>query len=222
LLHLSQNCPGVIGKIKSLMRKEALFLFAGLLLFAFAVILLLLPVDHLLNQYDTRLLYILNGQRLEMLDPFWIWVSKTTFYISFSIPLGLFLYSLRYKLPALRMKSYFVFLSWAISVIILNILKHTIDRPRPFRVLEGIEKLSAGGSPSFPSGHTLEAFTVISAVLLLFAVPRWLKPVLVIWALMVAYTRICLGVHYPSDVLAGIGLGIFISCSTICFFVRPE
>jgi len=200
-----------------IMKKETIFLFAGLLLFALAVMLLLLPSDHVPNQYDTRLLYILNGQRLEMLDPFWIWVSKTSFYISFSIPLGLFLYSLRYKLPALKMKSYFVFLSWAVSVIILNILKYTIDRPRPFRVLEGIEKLSAGGSPSFPSGHTIEAFTVVSAVLLLFAIPRWLKPLLLLWALMVAYTRVCLGVHYPSDIMAGIGLGIFISSLIICF-----
>lgn len=208
---------GIFSKIQSLMRKEALFLFAGLLLFVFAVILLLLPADHLLNQYDTRLLYILNRQRLELLDPFWIWVSKTSFYISFSIPLGLFLYSLRYKLPALKMRSYFIFLSWAVSVIILNILKHAIDRPRPFRVLEGIEKLSAGGSPSFPSGHTLEAFTVISAVLLLFALPRWLNALLILWALMVAYSRIYLGVHYPSDVAAGIGLGGIIAASVTFF-----
>lgn len=200
------------------MRKETLILLPGLLLFVFAVMLLLLPADHLLNQYDTRLLYILNGRRPDVLDVFWIWLSNISFYVSVVIPLAMFLISRRKNLPGLKRKSYLVMISWAASVIILNILKHTINRPRPFRVLEGIEKLSAGGSPSFPSGHTIEAFTVVMTVILLSVGPKWFRAVLLLWALMVAYSRVCLGVHYPTDVLAGAGLGMMISGMVIYIF----
>lgn len=198
---------------------HAIFI-AGLLMTTAAVMALWLPDTHVMNRADVGIMYLLNGNRWESSDVFWIWLSKTSFYVSVLIPLGMFLISKRKNLPGLKRRSYLLMISWAASVIILNILKHTINRPRPFRVLEGIEKLSAGGSPSFPSGHTIEAFTVVMTVILLVVGPKWFRALLLLWALMVAYSRICLGVHYPSDVLAGAGLGMMISGMVVYFFKK--
>ena len=88
-------------------------------------------------------------------------------------------------------------------------LKALIDRDRPFNTYPYIEKLSSGGDSSFPSGHTMEAFAVAAAFLLLFSKTKIIVPVY-FWAFLVAYTRMALGVHYPTDVLAGMVIGTFI------------
>jgi undecaprenyl-diphosphatase len=60
--------------------------------------------------------------------------------------------------------------------------------------------------PSFPSGHTSSAFNTATFICLTY--PKWyvIAPA-ALWATSVAYSRMYLGVHYPSDVLAGAVLG---------------
>jgi undecaprenyl-diphosphatase len=70
--------------------------------------------------------------------------------------------------------------------------------------------MSTGGSLpsdqfSFPSGHTAAAFAM--ATLVSFHFPILTLPV-IIWALLVGFSRIYLGVHYPTDILAGIVIGV--------------
>ena len=85
-------------------------------------------------------------------------------------------------------------------------LKRVTRRQRPFEQCDGIR---AGLPPpdafSFPSGHTLHA--VAFAVLLSAFYPA-LLPLLGVFALAVGLSRVVLGLHYPSDVLVGAGLGI--------------
>ena len=88
-------------------------------------------------------------------------------------------------------------------------LKSVIVRDRPFTTYPYIEKLSSGGDSSFPSGHTLEAFAMAATVSFMFRRKKIIFPVY-IWAILVAYSRMALGVHYPSDVLAGIMIGTLI------------
>ena len=92
------------------------------------------------------------------------------------------------------------------SGIISTLLKHIIERPRPFDLYPELEKLSAGGSFSFPSGHTADAFAFATAICI--AYPRWyiIIPAFT-WAGSVGYSRMDLGVHYPSDVMAGVIIG---------------
>jgi len=95
-----------------------------------------------------------------------------------------------------------------IGLILYKLLKSGTTRPRPYEVLADIR---AGIAPldacSFPSGHTLHAvaFTVVGVS----AMPA-LAWVFVPFALLVALSRVVLGLHYPSDVLAGavIGAGV--------------
>jgi membrane-associated phospholipid phosphatase len=92
------------------------------------------------------------------------------------------------------------------AAVITSVLKYTIDRPRPFETYPDIEKATYAGSPSFPSGHTSDAFSLATS--LSIAYPKWYVIVpSYAWALTVAYSRMHLGVHYPSDVLAGALVG---------------
>jgi undecaprenyl-diphosphatase len=93
----------------------------------------------------------------------------------------------------------------AVSGVINAALKVWIARPRPPLVVPGIRTL---GPPlwelSFPSGHTLLAFIVLGGV---WHLDRRLAYVWLPCAVLVGLSRIYLGVHFPSDVLAGAALG---------------
>jgi undecaprenyl-diphosphatase len=94
-----------------------------------------------------------------------------------------------------------------------KMLKTGTLRPRPYQSLLHIE---AGAQPldafSFPSGHTLHAvgFTVVA-----LAYWPWLAPLLVPFTLLTAASRVALGLHYPSDVLAGAALGATVGTASL-------
>lgn len=97
--------------------------------------------------------------------------------------------------------------AFAISSVLTVGLKNTIKRERPFKTYpDEIFKYSSGGSYSFPSGHTSSAFSTATSLSLIY--PKWyvIAPTMT-WAGLVGYSRMHLGVHYPSDVIAGAILG---------------
>jgi membrane-associated phospholipid phosphatase len=90
--------------------------------------------------------------------------------------------------------------------MITGALKYGIDRERPFVTYADINKHSTGGSPSFPSGHTTMAFATATSLCL--AYPKWYVIVpSMLWAGSVGYSRMYLGVHYFTDVMAGALIG---------------
>ena len=98
-------------------------------------------------------------------------------------------------------------ISFAVELPVCTIMKYGIKRSRPFETLEGIHhRRSPGDRFSLPSGHTSAAF--VMAVLLSCFYPALLLPA-IIWASLVGISRIYLGVHYPTDVLAGMAVGTF-------------
>lgn len=95
------------------------------------------------------------------------------------------------------------------SLLFTNLLlKHLVARVRPFVVVDGLTALVTERDPnSFPSGHTSAAFAFVFA--LLFGVKkRWLQVLLVAGAALMGCSRLYVGVHYPTDVLAGCVVGI--------------
>ncbi len=94
-------------------------------------------------------------------------------------------------------------------------LKKRTSRPRPYQVYAAISAAApALDRFSFPSGHTLHAvsFSVVACA----AYPQ-LAPVLYPFALLVALSRPVLGLHYPSDVMAGATLGYVIAQGVLAF-----
>lgn len=98
-----------------------------------------------------------------------------------------------------------VLTAFAIELPLYLLLKNTIRRPRPSSVILGLQpKHKASDKFSLPSGHTAAAF--LFATLLSFYYPVWFYVFFSV-ASLIALTRVLLGVHYPSDIAAGILLG---------------
>jgi undecaprenyl-diphosphatase len=103
----------------------------------------------------------------------------------------------------------------AIAALLHRALKGWTQRPRPFRAHADITAYIAPLDEfSFPSGHTLHA---VGFTLLALAWFPWLAALLVPFALLVALSRVVLGVHYPSDVAAATLVGATLAWASFCF-----
>jgi undecaprenyl-diphosphatase len=171
----------------------------------------------LFSGFDIALLNWLNHHLIPDSVPVLRIISFTTTFISIALVLIILIISLVRRSKSIR-KRFFILAAVLILVAITSQgLKIFFYRERPFKIYPFIEKLSEGGDSSFPSGHTLEAFAIAAALSLLFSKKKIVIPVY-LWAILVAYSRMALGVHYPSDVLAGVIIGTFIGWSVPWIF----
>ena len=89
------------------------------------------------------------------------------------------------------------------------VLKHLVARTRPWLVVEGLTALVDEHDPnSFPSGHTSASFAAASAWCRTLP-RRWMGVTAVVLAALMGFSRLYVGVHFPSDVLAGVLVGLF-------------
>jgi undecaprenyl-diphosphatase len=108
-----------------------------------------------------------------------------------------------------------MFIVGLLGLLVYKLLKRATSRPRPFMRSDAIHRAAdVLDEYSFPSGHTLHAvsFTVIA-----LAYYPFLAGLLIPFALLVAVSRPVLGLHYPSDVLAGATIGAVLA--TLSFLV---
>lgn len=173
----------------------------------YLVVLLLFPVISIYSQnIDINLLRDINLNRNKQLDGVFRGFSNSAGLVAFGLPVLLLGIGVIEKDSIMRNHSLYIGASVLTSAIITNILKYSLDRPRPFETYSFIENVTIAGSPSFPSGHTSDAFALATSVSL--AYPKWYIIVpSYAWAGVVSYSRMDLGVHYPSDVLAGAVIG---------------
>jgi undecaprenyl-diphosphatase len=101
---------------------------------------------------------------------------------------------------ALRNTSRLALATLVLSHLIVQVIKRTVERRRPARVMDCVSLVREPDRFSFPSGHATASMSV--ALVYGIAFPAWSVPLLLL-ALLVGFSRVRLGVHYPSDVLVG-------------------
>jgi len=180
------------------------------------IFLVFVSVMQYFQKSDIAILQAIFENRIPGFDSTFIFITNTAAAIAFGVPGILLIVSFIRKNPELRQSALRILISVALSAIVANILKYTIDLPRPYEIYPFIEKLSVGGSPSFPSGHTADAFAFAVAAGQIHRKWYILLPGL-IWASLVGYSRMSLGVHFPSDVLAGAIIGVACAFGYISF-----
>lgn len=103
-----------------------------------------------------------------------------------------------------------ILLSLALTSICVNaVLKNVVQRPRPFHVDTSVIPLIFPSGYSFPSGHTASAFAAATAI---FLYRKKAGIVAFVLAAIIAFTRMYLFVHYPTDIIGGIVVGVICAC----------
>ena len=161
-----------------------------------------------LNSLDTSALLALNGLFPTSTDTFWIAITKTVSWLP--------LYAV--LLHRLHSSSNSVLFIKRLALVVVGVLffdqgaeffKYTLERPRPCHEVEGLRVLAHCSPFGFFSAHAANSFG------LAFLFRKWLHlswcPILLFVAILLRFSRIHIGVHYPSDLLAGALWGFLIS-----------
>jgi|WetSurMetagenome_2_1015567.scaffolds.fasta_scaffold00677_9 undecaprenyl-diphosphatase len=167
----------------------------------------------MLERLDQQLFLFLNSIN----SPFWdqvmyavsgkvIWAPL---YLSILIYLGI-----KYKRKFLIILLFIIVAVALADQTSVQLFKNIVQRLRPCHEpsLEGLVHLvkgECGGKFSFVSSHATNSFN-IALISLLFIKKRWYTISIILWAAIIGYSRIYLGVHYPGDVICGSLLGAFI------------
>ncbi len=158
----------------------------------------------LLWQIDKNILLWIQSLRQEWMTPFWKGITFLGDYGWFWIvlALGLLCFQKTRKTGAVTL------LALLIGSLATNIIcKPLFARIRPYEVIEGLVLLVPKQMDySFPSGHSCAAFA--GAAVCMRMLPRRYGGGLLILAGLLAFSRLYVGVHYPSDVLGGILIGM--------------
>ncbi|MFZ4705603.1 MAG: phosphatase PAP2 family protein [Bacteroidales bacterium] len=177
-----------------------------------------------LNHIDTNIFLFLNGLHTPFWDVVMWWASeKLTWIPLYALVLWLLLKQNPGKVWLLLLM---IVLLVLISDQAANLSKYVLARPRPSHepALRGMVHLVrnyAGGNFSFYSAHASSSFAVaVFAICLSGRRYRWLIPVMLFYAVLVSYSRIYLGVHYPGDVVTGAVMGSLIGFGVSRFFLH--
>ena len=169
------------------------------------LLLLIIPVSSYSQNIDIQILRSINSPGAQG-DKFFKFASNTNNGVILGIPLTMGILGLINDDDKMFRNACVMVAADVINLGFTFALKYSINRTRPFITYPDIVKKSDGGSPSFPSGHTSGAFATATSLSL--AYPKWYVIVpAYLWAGTVGYSRLHLGVHYPSDVLGGMIVG---------------
>ena len=110
--------------------------------------------------------------------------------------------------------------SLLLNTLVNNVLlKNLVARTRPYEVVDGLHRIiEAQSDYSFPSGHTGSAFAV--AVVVFLMCPRKIGVPVLVFAFVIAFSRLYVGVHFPTDVLGGALIGAVIAYLVCAVYQR--
>ena len=102
----------------------------------------------------------------------------------------------------------------ALGFVLVSVLRARLNWQRPFEMLAFEPLLTHSAGKSFPSRHTASAFLIAMAC---WCVYPWLGAAALLLAVAVGVSRVLTGLHYPRDVLAGMGIGVGLGSLSFLF-----
>ena len=163
---------------------------------------------------DKQAMIFLHNLGSSTFDPFWILVSEKWFWIPLYVIFLYFLYK-NFNKKSLFYILLFVALGITASDQIANIFKFGFERLRPCHdpSLEGLlREVKCGGKFGFYSAHSSNSFFVATYLTILLGKKiKQLPYFLFVWAAIVAYSRVYLGMHFPGDIIVGAIMGILLA-----------
>lgn len=155
---------------------------------------------------DYMILELIQKIRTPFLDNFFVFFTR----IGNAAEIWLLVILILFINKKTRKLAYFALAALALELALVElVIKPLIQRPRPFIGYDQIELLiSAPNSYSFPSGHAASSFAIVA---FLYLNNIKYKNILLFMAFLMAFSRLYLFVHFPSDVLVGIIVGTLIA-----------
>lgn len=159
------------------------------------------------QNWDISTLRSINVDRNTSLDGAYRTISNTTLPIVVGVPMVMFGIGFLQHDSITKNRALYIGGSVIIAGAVSELSKQIFKRNRPFVTYPDIQDLEGSASGySFPSGHTSVAFGLATSVSI--AYPKWYIIVpSFLWACEVGYSRLHLGVHYPTDIIAGAFVG---------------
>ena len=171
-------------------------------------------MNALLN-LDQSLFFVINGWNSPFVDPIMFFISSK---LSWLPVYFLMLYMVFHTYGK---KGWLILILVTVTILLSDLgsvvlFKNTFHRLRPSHEpsLEGLVHIVngyRGGEYGFVSSHAANNFALVTFLIFFLRDKyKWIAPVLIFWAILIVYSRVYLGVHYPGDIICGALYGTFV------------
>ncbi len=176
-------------------------------------------MDAILNFDSSILLWIQDSARADFLTP----VVKVITHLGDKGALWILITLALLCFRKTRRLGIMCGIAMACGLVVTNlVIKNWVARVRPYEVIPGLNCIvGLADDWSFPSGHTTNSLAC-GWVLFRKAPKRWQRVCALVMAILIALSRLYVGIHYPTDVLGGAVIGICSACLSMWLFPKIE